>query len=356
MKRLGEINIVAMGKTGSGKSTLVNTIFSEELAHTDGVQRVTKNIEKYSKTLLLPIGSEMRNNEYGRVLRKVNLFDTVGIELDKENNNITEEILINIKELIKTSQEKEIENDITMIWYCVRSGSKRFEDYEINAIKKISLEYEIPFVIVMTQCFIDEESEFEREIKRNMPKVTIIRVMAKDYVTRVDVAQAFGMDNLMRKSILEFNDKKTNILGDKLIELSKERKERIENIRYKGEGVIEEYAKKATKVGIIPLAGAPFVHGICIKMISDLNKIVGLDNSKELAEDIFVNVIVGALVTPFMAVPVFSAVIARAYIEQSGETYLEALMGVIEKSSDYELKNNKLMVERIREELKKRNS
>ena len=89
-------------------------------------------------------------------------------------------------------------------------------------------------------------------------------------------------------------------------------------------------------------------------MISELNKKVGIDSSKGFASDIFANAIVGLIATPFMVVPILSAGVAYAYVSAVGETYLDSLMAVIERSSDRELNNNALMAERIKAELNKR--
>ena len=59
------------------------------------------------------------------------------------------------------------------------------------------------------------------------------------------------------------------------------------------------------------------------------------------------------IVTPFMAVPLLSIEIAETYVETVGETYLEALLAVIDSSADWELKDNAVMEKRIKEELKR---
>ena len=57
------VNLIVMGKTGSGKSTLINAVLAEDLAITGTGQAVTKKNEVYSKKMLLPIGDTM-NGQY----------------------------------------------------------------------------------------------------------------------------------------------------------------------------------------------------------------------------------------------------------------------------------------------------
>ena len=78
------LNIVIMGKTGAGKSTLLNAIIEEDIAPTgSGGQAVTKENVIYSRKLLLPLGTEKDGGRYGLTGKQVNLYDTVGLEIDK---------------------------------------------------------------------------------------------------------------------------------------------------------------------------------------------------------------------------------------------------------------------------------
>ena len=89
-------------------------------------------------------------------------------------------------------------------------------------------------------------------------------------------------------------------------------------------------------------------------MIGKLNQIAGIDSPKELSEDIYSRTIVSIVVTPLMAVPVFSVTVAKKYIKTVGDNYLNTLLHVVQESSDTELGNSALMIKRIQEELKKR--
>ncbi len=62
---LGHCNILVIGKSGVGKSTLVNAVFRDELARTGVGSPVTRHIRQYSKPGC-----------------PITIYDTPGMELD----------------------------------------------------------------------------------------------------------------------------------------------------------------------------------------------------------------------------------------------------------------------------------
>ena len=340
------VNIVVMGKTGAGKSTLINSVFNEEVASTGAGQAVTKKNQIYSKIMDL---NSFAVNTTKKI--KLNFIDTVGLEIDE---TITNNTLNDIKKMLDKAKSVEKDNDITLVWFCVNYRSSRFESYEINLIKKLSIEYEIPFMIVVTRCISESLSELEKQIRKELPNVSISRVLAKEYKMRGGTIAPFGVNELMVTTTNDFNSKKVKILEEKLNQLDKDRQERIDDIKRMCNFCIARYADKAGKIGFLPIGCIPIIHSMCIKMVVDLNKIVGISSNKNFASEIFTDALIGAVVTPLMAIPLLSSAAASSYIEVIGEAYLKTLLSVIEFSSDEELKNNNLMAQRIKQEIKKR--
>lgn len=67
LENMAKVNILVVGKTGVGKSTLINNIFREELAETGIGRPVTQHLKKISKEGL-----------------PINLYDTKGLELEED--------------------------------------------------------------------------------------------------------------------------------------------------------------------------------------------------------------------------------------------------------------------------------
>lgn len=338
-------NIIIIGKTGAGKSTLVNAIVNDNVAPTGKGAAVTKENKVYccNKHIQNTIS---KSNEWD-----INVYDTVGLELDEK---ITENTIKEVEQYLANTKRTSDDTDIIIVWLCINQKSNRFEKYELDIVDKMSIEYEIPFSVIITQCLSDEDSIIEQQLRQEYSEIVVKRLLAEDYRTRAGVFKAYGVEEAIISSINEYNQAKVEVLENKLKHLRNEREKRVEEIKENGKACIKKHGKSAGRIGIIPGGCIPFVHGICIKMLMDLDRIAGIDSSKGFADSIFANVIVGLIATPFMAVPVLSPLMAIGYVEGVGETYLEALLAVIEWSTDKKLKNNDIVASRIKDELMKR--
>lgn len=344
------VNLVVMGKTGAGKSTLINAILGEDRAPTDKGQAATKRnvvYEKVVQVVLPAAGAERRT-----VGKRLRLYDTVGLEL---NNKITQETLKQTQKFIQKAQQDEGSNDMSMVWFCVNSRGNRFESYELNLMRSLTLEFEIPFSIVLTQCLDNTEGPLEKEIQEYLPGANVKRVLAKDYHLRGGATiNSFGVPELLQASITTYNKSKICILEGKLEQLKQSRNERIAKIKTAGEKCIKKYECKAEKWGRVPIACIPFIHGMCESLIKELSQIAGVKEPKDSSTIRIVHKIVGMAVTPAMAVPVISSATASTYVGTVGKQYWEALLAAIENSTDEELYNNELMSRRIEWEIKNR--
>ena len=201
------INITVMGKTGAGKSTLINAVLEEELALTEEEiaptgkgQAVTRISTIYSKQIVLS-AEKMYFGKYKDLKCQLNMHDTVGLEI---NSKITDNTLKEIKKHIDNTRKSISSEDIHLVWFCVNDRSSRFESYEVELIKKLSIDYEIPFIVVLTQCFSDEEGELEKQIRKELSKVARKRVLVKGFSSRGGVIPAYGVDGLLWKSINDY--------------------------------------------------------------------------------------------------------------------------------------------------------
>jgi len=336
-----------MGKTGTGKSTIVNAIMGSDVAPTGKGRPVTLKNDIYSKTMTF-------RKEFLEIICNINLYDTVGLEL---NNSITNKTLNEIKCHIEKAKKDSSDSDANLVWFCVSSRTSRFEQFEVDLINKLVYNCEIPFIVVMTQCFSDEKSKLEQQIEADLPEITIMRILAQDYETRAGVIKAFGIRDLLNTSVFDCDKFKVRILKSKLDKLNSElyiSKDKIDKMEQQGKAIIDDYSDMAMKIGFIPGGCIPIVHGLCIEMITELNKVFGIITTEGFGADIFSNVMVGIIATPFMAVPVLSAAVAYGYVGSVGETYIEAIKNVAMHSTYADIGTKELMAKRIKNELQSR--
>lgn len=126
---LGRFNLALFGKTGVGKSTLVNAIFGEDVARTGIGEPVTR-------------GSHLYLDKIGHL----GIVDTQGVEIGKDDK----EILRDLDKVIKESRKLPLSEQIHVAWYCVRGMDRRFEDTEADFIRRLD-ELGLPVIVVFTQ-------------------------------------------------------------------------------------------------------------------------------------------------------------------------------------------------------------
>lgn len=340
-----EINIIIMGKTGAGKSTIVNAIMEEDVAPTGKGRPVTKENKFFSRKKVI------REQTY-----TINICDTVGLEI---NSEITRKTISEIKANIKQYNYSDRTKQLSVVWFCASQGSSRFEPFEVDLIRQLAYENEVPFVVVITQCFLDEFGELEKQIKHSLPEITVCRTLAKPYLMRGGSVPAFGIDDLLSVSIFRNNELRCNVLEAKLKMLedglsakSRKASQNIESLKASIDRCIERYAKSAGEIGWVPGGCIPIVHGKCITMISEINKLAGVKLTEPT--DAIANAALGIVVTPFMVVPLLSSVVARAYVETVGEGYRDDLLSVIRSVTSQELNDMELITKRLKEEINKR--
>jgi uncharacterized protein (DUF697 family)/GTP-binding protein EngB required for normal cell division len=126
---LGRFNLAIFGKTGVGKSTLINAIFGEEVARTGIGEPITR-------------GSHLYLDRVGHL----GIIDTQGVEIGRD----TKQIIRDLNEVIKTSRRLPPSEHIHVAWYCVRGMDRRFEDAEADFIRRLD-EVDLPVILVLTQ-------------------------------------------------------------------------------------------------------------------------------------------------------------------------------------------------------------
>ena len=185
IKNLKTMNIIVAGKTGVGKSTLINSVFRDKLAETGIGRPVTDHMRKYTKKDV-PLA----------------VYDTRGFELNPDVQRIVKQDILDT--INKGLVSKDINEYIHCVWYCINATSNRIEQEEIQWIKELTQESRktrVPIIIVLTQAYIKKQAmELKTALeKENLDVIQIIPVVAENCeISEEYTAEAYGCDTLVR--------------------------------------------------------------------------------------------------------------------------------------------------------------
>jgi len=132
LEEQGKTNILLVGATGSGKSTLVNRIFGIDFAATGVGTPVTQATTKYEVPDF-----------------PITLFDTKGYEVaTAEHERFIHEMTGYMKDATKPMEEQ-----VHIIWYCIAASGHRVTAMDIAMLKKFRATNK-PVCVVFTKCDI----------------------------------------------------------------------------------------------------------------------------------------------------------------------------------------------------------
>jgi uncharacterized protein (DUF697 family)/GTP-binding protein EngB required for normal cell division len=262
-KELKTLNVMILGKTGVGKSTLINNMFNQKMAETGVGKPVTHKIRKITKPDF-PLA----------------IYDTPGLELGGENaiNALLEEVTSEIDKGIRSG---DISKAIHCIWYCISTPSHRFEQAEIDFLKEFlgkTSEYDVPVIIVLTQSYSknDAKSLMKEIEKENLPIVNIVPVLAENYdIDEEYTAKAYGLDRLseIMNSVIPEAVQKTFVAVQKAnLELKKGRAQAVV--------ATSVVAAAATGAVPIPFSDAAVLVPEQIAMLGGITAVFGIPIEK----------------------------------------------------------------------------
>lgn len=183
-KEIQHLNMIVVGKTGVGKSTLLNACFGEKLALTGTGEPVTTEIKSY------------QINNY-----PLRIYDTVGLELGNVDKCV-EDINNLYDEKIK---KNDIDDFIHIMWYCISSEGSRYEDFEIDFINKMSEKLPVIVVLTKTQSKPNGKELKEKLSKKIKPKIVIVRAEPYEIEDEENeeekiTLKSFGLEELLKET------------------------------------------------------------------------------------------------------------------------------------------------------------
>ncbi|QZE15273.1 GTPase domain-containing protein [Halosquirtibacter laminarini] len=200
----GSINILMAGKSGVGKSSLINYLKKDEVAMTgSGSAQTKRGVEKYH--------INYDGDEYC-------FHDTWGIE---PGNNSVKWFDDFRKHCSSETQGRNYKTWMHAVIYCVSGSGGRIEKVEIETIQRIKQEYSMQPIVVLTKADADKDGKLASWIA----KETGLHVLSVCAVQKSmglgkskRVIEPFGEEELIasikEQSLLLFHDRVKKIIDD----------------------------------------------------------------------------------------------------------------------------------------------
>nr|WP_208367664.1 GTPase [Helicobacter pylori] len=268
------MNILLMGYTRSGKSSLINALFGKEIAKAGVGKPITQHLEKYI------------DEEKGLIL-----WDTKGIE-DKDYHDTMQSIKKEMEDSFKTLDEKEA---IDVAYLCVKETSSRVQERELLSFAK---DWNIPTIFVFTNTQAEAGEAFVQETKEIIDEEWGFKGFVRAYVRVNSVAFSFrgievpveGLEELVdetKKCLIEARKNKQNhFLLIQKANIQKRKQAMIEECK-----TIIHVASGAAGAIPIPFSDALAIAPIQAGMIYKMNDAFGMD----LEESVAASLITGLL-------------------------------------------------------------
>jgi uncharacterized protein (DUF697 family) len=343
LKKRGRVNILIAGKTGVGKSTLINAVFQGDLATTGQGRPVTENTREIKKEGI-----------------PISIFDTRGLELEKFKESVAALTAF----LDERARRDDPNEHIHCAWICVSEDGRRVEDGEINLCR--ALAPRMPVVIVITKARSDQG--FRNVVQNLLPlAVNVVRVRAiREVFDDGQTLEPFGLRELvdLTMEIVPQGQKNAFAAAQKVVLRHKQDRAHL---------IVGSAVLAAGGVGAapIPFADAYLLVPIQISMLSGITAAFGLPLSTSflttlvsstfagMAGTIGGRAVVGGLLLLIPGAGVFlkgliCASTAVAITTAFGESYIAALSALIEKDPGHPPTADQIGIQ-LKEELRKRN-
>lgn len=248
----GHVNILIAGRTGVGKSTLINAVFESNLAETGQGRPVTTSTREISKEGI-----------------PITLFDTRGLETKDYEETFKElESLI-----LERSRDRDPNQHIHLAWLCIHEDGRRVEDAEIVLHEMLSRH--IPVIAVITKARAD--GGFRSEVLKLLPEARNalrVRAIREELDGGIELLPE-GLEKLVELSSDLIPEGHRNALAAA-------QKADLKTKRTRAHKIVASSVATATAAGAspIPFSDVAVLAPIQVSMLAGITSIYGLEISK----------------------------------------------------------------------------
>jgi uncharacterized protein (DUF697 family)/GTP-binding protein EngB required for normal cell division len=255
---LGRVNLALFGKTGAGKSTLINAVFGYDAAATGTGAPVTRDTFYY----LHPSGT-------------LGIYDSQGFEVGHSGD----EVIGAIGRIVADGRTRPLAERLHLAWYVLRWSDRRFEKSQAEFVRRLN-SLGLPVMLILTQVPIGPQGQVHPEAWELARYVQELGLpLAPD--NRIFLTNArpddflhlpvHGLQDLVDATFAVAPDGVQNALAAaQQIDLTRKRRSAIAVIR----GAVA--AASATGVTPIPFADAAILVPIQVTMIAKITAAYGL--------------------------------------------------------------------------------
>ena len=186
LKEIKSLNFMIAGLSGTGKTTLTNTLLNiNEAKESNNIDPETSEIKSYSNPKEFP---------------GLTLYDTIGVEPNNLGRNLSK-----IKEMIKDKFDENLKDPdkaLHGVLYCIKNslGDSKILKEEISYIKELNNMYGDGNIvmIVFTQSMNDKTESRKNQLKEklNNENIEIIEVLCRERKIFDITIKAYGIDKL----------------------------------------------------------------------------------------------------------------------------------------------------------------